>query len=100
MLEPVPENSLDPANTSILRHFDRAWREVWQRLCQREKIVQATTRDKVKQVYNESNDRVTRSEGCLLHTLPIDTILNWTQRHLEAYLATAEVILTQNVDPG
>jgi len=26
--------------------------------------------------------------------------LNWTKSHLDAYLATAEVILEQNVDPG
>jgi hypothetical protein len=27
-------------------------------------------------------------------------MLTWTKSHLDAYLATAEVILEQNVDPG
>jgi hypothetical protein len=31
---------------------------------------------------------------------PLEQILTWTKAHLDAYLATAEVILEQNVDPG
>jgi hypothetical protein len=30
----------------------------------------------------------------------LEQILNWTKSHLNAYLATAEVILEWNVDPG
>ena len=36
----------------------------------------------------------------MLHRLPVEEILNWTKTHLDAYLATAIVILEQNVDPG
>jgi hypothetical protein len=32
--------------------------------------------------------------------LHIALILIWTKRHLDAYLATAEIFLEQNVDPG
>jgi len=32
--------------------------------------------------------------------MPVEEILKWTKTHLDAYLATAEVILEQNVDPG
>jgi len=39
-------------------------------------------------------------EACLLHHDPVGNILNWTKAHLDAYLATAEVILEQNIDPG
>jgi hypothetical protein len=36
----------------------------------------------------------------MLHGRPLEQILNWTKSHLDAYLATAEVILEQNIDPG
>jgi hypothetical protein len=36
----------------------------------------------------------------MLHGRPLEQILNWTKLHLDVYLATAEVILEQNIDPG
>jgi len=33
-------------------------------------------------------------------TLPVEEILQWTRTHLEAYLATAQIFLDQNVEPG
>jgi hypothetical protein len=36
----------------------------------------------------------------LLHSRPLEQILTWWKSHLDAYLAMAEVILEQNVDPG
>jgi len=63
-------------------------------------IALSTTREEVKRIYEDSKDQVTTRESRILHTLPIEEILKWTKRHLDAYLATAEVILEQNVDPG
>jgi hypothetical protein len=40
------------------------------------------------------------AERAILHAKPLEEILKWTKAHLNAYLATAEVILEQNVDPG
>jgi hypothetical protein len=42
----------------------------------------------------------TGAERAILHARLLEEILNWTKVHLDAYLATAEVILEQNVDPG
>ena len=39
-------------------------------------------------------------ESALLHSRPLEEILNWMKSHLDAYLATAKVILEQNVNPG
>jgi hypothetical protein len=36
----------------------------------------------------------------MLNARLLEEILNWTKAHLDVYLATAEVILEQNVDPG
>jgi hypothetical protein len=33
-------------------------------------------------------------------TSPFGKILKWTKTHLDAYLATAEILLEQNIDPG
>ena len=39
-------------------------------------------------------------ESALLHSRPLEEILTWMKAHLDAFLATAKVILEQNVDPG
>jgi hypothetical protein len=36
----------------------------------------------------------------MLHARPLEQILTWTKAHLDAYLATAEVILEQTINPG
>jgi hypothetical protein len=47
-----------------------------------------------------SKHYVNNAESAILHVRPLEQILTWTKAHLDAYLATAEVILQQNVDPG
>jgi hypothetical protein len=63
-------------------------------------IALETTRAEVEQIYEGSKRYVNNSESAILHARPIEQILIWTKVHLDACLATAEVILEQNVDPG
>jgi hypothetical protein len=35
-----------------------------------------------------------------LHAQPIKEVMKWMKCHLDAYLATAEVYLEQNIDPS
>jgi hypothetical protein len=51
-------------------------------------------------MYQRTRNQVPMPDARIIHQLPIDQILNWTKSHLNAYLATAEVILEQNIDPG
>ena len=51
-------------------------------------------------IYEEAKHYVNDEESAILHSRPLEQILSWTKAHLDAYLATAEVILEQNVDPG
>jgi hypothetical protein len=51
-------------------------------------------------VYQQMHGNVSQNKARLLHSRPVEEILNWMKAHLDAYLATAEVILEQNVDPG
>ena len=60
----------------------------------------AMNRTTAREVYEATEGNVTEHEARLLHRNPVDDILTWTKAHLDAYLATAEVILEQNVDPG
>jgi hypothetical protein len=63
-------------------------------------IALETTRAEVTQIYEASKHYVNDAESAILHARPLEQILTWTKAHLDAYLATAEVILEQNVDPG
>ena len=63
-------------------------------------IALETTRAEVEQIYEGSKHYVNDAESAILHARPLEQILTWTKAHLDAYLATAEVILEQNVDPG
>jgi hypothetical protein len=63
-------------------------------------IALRTTREEVQRIYEVTRDHATDRESRYLHPQPVSEILRWTKRHLDAYLATAEVILEQNVDPG
>jgi hypothetical protein len=54
----------------------------------------------VTRIYEESRHYATGAERAILHARPLEEILNWTKAHLDAYLATYELILEQNVDPG
>jgi len=57
-------------------------------------------RTTAQNIYAQTVGNVTEREAHLLHRSLIDEILTWTKSHLNAYLATAEVILEQNVPPG
>jgi hypothetical protein len=63
-------------------------------------IALETTRAAVTQIYEASKHYVNNAESAILHGRPLEQILTRTKVHLDAYLATAEVILEQNVDPG
>jgi hypothetical protein len=63
-------------------------------------IALETTRAEVTQIYKALKHYVNDAESAILHARPLEQILTWTKVHLNAYLATAEVILEQNVDPG
>jgi hypothetical protein len=59
-----------------------------------------TTRESVRRIYHQSKDQVSEEDSNTLHAQPIEEVMKWMKRHLDAYLATAEVYLEQNVDPG
>ena len=63
-------------------------------------IALETTRAEVTQIYEASKHCVNDAESTILHARPLEQILTWTKAHLDAYLATAEVILEQNINPG
>jgi hypothetical protein len=52
------------------------------------------------QVYQDTIGNILPSDSIILHRARITEILNWTKQHLDAYLATAEVVCEQNVEPG
>ena len=60
----------------------------------KEAVTKATT------IYRETIGNILPSDSLILHRTQITMILNWTKQHLDAYLATAEVICEQNVEPG
>ena len=55
---------------------------------------------KATAVYTDTIGNILPSDSLILHRTRITDILNWTKQHLDAYLATAEVICEQNVEPG
>jgi hypothetical protein len=63
-------------------------------------IALETTQAKVEQIYEGSKHYVNDAESAVLHARPLEQSLTWTKVHLDAYLATAKVILEQNVNPG
>jgi hypothetical protein len=63
-------------------------------------IVLQTTHKIVQAIYERAKDGDNPELTTTLHSQPITEVLNWTKCHLDAYLATAEVYLEQNVDPG
>ena len=63
-------------------------------------IALETTWAEVEQIYEGSKQYVNNSEIGILHARPLEEILTWTKAHLDVYLATAKVILEQNIDPG
>jgi hypothetical protein len=65
----------------------------------RAKALEAT-RTNVRRLYSATQGQVTPRQTRILHRLPIAEILTWTKTHLDAYLATAEIFLDQNIAPG
>jgi hypothetical protein len=59
----------------------------------KEAVTQATV------VYLDTLGNISPSDSIILHRTCITDILNWTKQHLDAYLATAEVVCEQNVSP-
>jgi hypothetical protein len=55
---------------------------------------------KATTVYQATIGNILPSDSLILHHAKVTEILNWTKQHLDAYLATAEVICEQNVEPG
>ena len=52
------------------------------------------------EVYQEMVGTVTPMAKLILHQHSLNTMMNWTKQHLDAYLATAEVICNWKVEPG
>ena len=52
------------------------------------------------EVYQEMISAVTSMADLTLHRHSLNTMMNWTKQHLDAYLATAEVTSKWNVEPG
>ena len=55
------------------------------------KIALQTSCETATKVYNDSR----HLNNPHLHSQPITDILTWTQQHLDAYLATADVLLNR-----
>jgi hypothetical protein len=51
-------------------------------------------------VYQATIGNVSPSDSVELHHARIDEILKWTKEHLDAYLASADVIIDQFDEPG
>jgi hypothetical protein len=51
------------------------------------------TQSEVTKIYEKSKHYAYGAEHAILHTKPLEEILKWTKVHLDAYLATAEMIL-------
>ena len=63
-------------------------------------IALKATQTTVHRIYQEMTSNIEMHHVCILYHLPVEDILKWTKAHLDTYLATAEVILEQNIDPG
>ena len=53
-----------------------------------------------ERVYNETIGKVSQTDSIVLHHTRIEVILKWTKEHLDAYLASADVIIEQRDEPG
>jgi hypothetical protein len=67
------------------------WWTIWK--------LRTITHDRVRAIYEAAKDPDTPKLTTTLNLQPITEVLKWTKCHLDAYLATAEVYLEQNVDP-
>jgi hypothetical protein len=51
-------------------------------------------------VYQSTIGKVSQTDSVVLHHARIEEILKWTKEHLDAYLASAGVIIEQRDEPG
>jgi hypothetical protein len=51
-------------------------------------------------VYQSTISKVSPTDSVVLHHARIEEILKWTKEHLDAYLASADVIIDQLDEPG
>jgi hypothetical protein len=56
--------------------------------------------NKAVAVYQSTIGKVSPTDGVVLHHARIEEILKWTKEHLDAYLASADVIIDQRDEPG
>jgi hypothetical protein len=58
------------------------------------------TANEAATVYQATIGNVSPSDSVVLHHARIDEILKWTKDHLDAYLASADVIIEQRDESG
>jgi hypothetical protein len=58
------------------------------------------TANEAATVYQATLGNVSLIDSVVLHHARIDDILKWTKEHLDAYLASATVIIDQSDEPG
>jgi hypothetical protein len=58
------------------------------------------TATKAVAVYQATIGNVSQTDSVVLHHARIDEILMWTKDHLDAFLASADVIIDQRDEPG
>jgi hypothetical protein len=46
-------------------------------------------------IYENTIGKVSPTDNIVLHHSPIDEIIKWSQEHLDAYLALADIIIIQ-----
>jgi hypothetical protein len=51
-------------------------------------------------VYQSTIGKVSQTDSVVLHHARIEEILKWTKEHLDAYLASADVIIDQRDEPA
>jgi hypothetical protein len=58
------------------------------------------TANEAAAVYQSTIGKVSPTDSVVLHHARIEEILKWTKEHLDAYLASADVIIEQRDKPG
>jgi hypothetical protein len=57
------------------------------------------TAEETVAVYQATIGNVSQTDSVVLHHARIDEILKWTKEHLDAFLASADVIIDQRDEP-
>jgi hypothetical protein len=57
--------------------------------------VERTRQRKLKHIYENTIGKVSPTDSIVLHHSPINKIIKWSQEHLDAYLASADIITVQ-----